>query len=157
MMLRAKMPIGGRLALRRFFAAVATVPKANVPAAGARFVVEEDKDGNALADPILVAKVDGAFFAIDATCPHMNKSMEKGKILENNGDAPQIQCPLHNSRFDMKTGACIQWVTGVLGFESKMVSGVARKVGGEKRDIKAYRVIENDDGTLTIDDGLSSN
>ena len=118
--------------------------------------MEVDKDGKALEEPILVAKVNDSFFAIDATCPHMRKSMEKGKIIEPNGNAPELQCPVHNSRFNLKTGACTQWVTGVLGFESKMVSGLARKVGGERRDVAAYRVIENEDGTLTIDDELST-
>lgn len=70
-MLRAPLTPTGRLAARRFFASVATVQKADIPGVGGRFVVEEDSKGNALVDPILVVPVDGSFYAIDATCPHI--------------------------------------------------------------------------------------
>jgi nitrite reductase/ring-hydroxylating ferredoxin subunit len=149
-MLRAPLTPTGRLAARHFFSSIATVQKADVPPPGGRFVIEEDRDGNALKDPILVVSVDNAWYAIDATCPHMKKSMEKGSIVTD-GDTPQIQCPIHNSRFSLKTGVCTQWVTGVLGYDNKLASGLARKVGGEKQNVKAYSVVENDDGSLTID------
>lgn len=150
-MLRAPLTPTGRLAARHFFSSIATVAKADVPSPGGRFIIEADKDGNVLKDPILVVSVDNAWYAIDATCPHMNKSMEKGSIVNEGGETPQLQCPIHNSRFSLKTGVCTQWVTGVLGYENKLASGLARKVGGEKQNVTAYNVIENDDGTLTID------
>lgn len=119
-------------------------------------MVEEDAEGNALVDPILVVPVNNSWYAIDATCPHMKQYMTKGKVIvEDNPDEPLFQCPLHNSQFSLKTGVCKQWVTGALGYDNRIVSGLAQKVGGEKRDIKAYRVIENEDGTLTIEDGAS--
>lgn len=117
--------------------------------------MEQDNDGNRLKEPILVVPVNGTFYAIDATCPHMSKSMENGKVVDDNPDDPQFQCPLHNSRFSLKTGVCTQWVTGALGYDNSVVSSLAQKVGGEKRNITAYRVIENEDGSLTIDNDLS--
>jgi len=154
-MLRAPLTPTGRLVGRHFFATVATVQKADVPSPGGRFVVEEDTEGNALKDPILVMPINDTWYAIDATCPHMGKSMEKGKIVDDDPLNPQLQCPIHNSRFSLKTGVCTQWVTGVLGFDNKVVSGLAQKVGGERRNIKAYIVIQNEDGTLTIEDAVS--
>jgi nitrite reductase/ring-hydroxylating ferredoxin subunit len=132
----------------RFFAAVATVAKAEVPSPGGRFIVEEGISGDALKEPILVANVDGTFYAIESTCPHMNKSLEKGRIV----DGAEIVCPIHNSRFSLTTGECTKWVTGVMGHESKLVSSLARRVGGEKRDLETFKVVKNDDGSLTIED-----
>lgn len=143
----------GRLGLRHFFSSIATIEKQNVPSIGDKLVVEQDDEGNALKEPILVVPVAGHFYAIDATCPHMSKSMERGKVIDDDPSNPQFQCPLHNSRFSLKTGQCTQWVTGALGYDNTVVSSLAQKVGGERRDVKAYRVVENDDGSLTIEDG----
>ena len=41
-------------------------------------------------------------------------------------------------------------MTGALGVKNSFVSGLMGKVGGEKQDIKAYSVTENEDGSLTI-------
>ena len=141
----------------RAFASVATVPKSLVPVNNDdRVVLEDDGAGQPLRDPILVARVQDTYYAIEATCPHMNKPLEKGKLLADVGDNPEIRCPIHNTRFDLKTGACTQWVTGVLGYESKLVGGLARKVGGNQRDLQAYTVKENDDGSLTILDNAAA-
>ena len=131
---------------RGFAAAVATVSKDQVPPADQDRVVVNDAQGN----PILVAKVHDTFYAVEATCPHMNKSMEKGKILTDQPDGPEIRCRFHNSRFSLKTGKCTQWVTGAFGVDSSVVGGLAQKVGGEKRNVRAFQVIANEDGSLTI-------
>ncbi|MEK6982724.1 MAG: FAD-dependent oxidoreductase [Candidatus Micrarchaeota archaeon] len=47
-------------------------------------------------------KMDGAYYAIDNTCTHAGGSLCDGTI-ENGA----IQCPLHNARFDIKTGAVL--------------------------------------------------
>ena len=59
--------------------------------------------------PILVTKVAGSFYAVDATCPHLNLPMKKGKISVKDGQ-PTLTCNFHNSCFEMKTGRCTQWV-----------------------------------------------
>jgi len=149
------LPTARRLAFlsKRPLASVASVPKDNVPAKdGARIVVTKTQDEN---HPILVAKVGDTLYAFDATCPHMGKSMEKGMILTGDkaaGPDPEIKCRFHNTRFNMKTGVCTKWVTGVFGFDNQLVSGVAQKVGGEKQNITAYQVTTNEDGSLTISD-----
>jgi 3-phenylpropionate/trans-cinnamate dioxygenase ferredoxin subunit len=43
---------------------------------------------------------DGEFFAIDDACTHEEASLSDGDLLGR-----EIQCPLHNSRFDLATGA----------------------------------------------------
>jgi nitrite reductase/ring-hydroxylating ferredoxin subunit len=51
-------------------------------------------------DAITVFREGDAFFALDDTCPHEKASLADG-WLENG----EIECPLHQSRFSLKTGA----------------------------------------------------
>ena len=48
---------------------------------------------------ILLSNVDGNYFAIDETCPHAGGSLSEGLI-----DGIEVECPLHGSRFNLKTG-----------------------------------------------------
>ena len=99
--------------------------------------------------PILVTKVAGTYYAVDATCPHLNLPMKKGKITVENGQ-PTLTCSFHNSCFEMKSGKCTKWVTGALGNENEFISGVMSSLGSEQKDITAYQVSEENDGSLTI-------
>ena len=49
--------------------------------------------------PIAVFNVDGEFFAIDDTCTHQDASLADGWL-----DGCAIECPLHASCFDLRTG-----------------------------------------------------
>jgi 3-phenylpropionate/trans-cinnamate dioxygenase ferredoxin subunit len=51
-------------------------------------------------EPVCVARVDDQVFAIGDTCSHANVSLSEGEI-----DGFDIECWLHGSRFDMRTGA----------------------------------------------------
>ena len=51
-------------------------------------------------DAITVFREGDSFYALDDTCPHEKASLGEG-WLENG----EIECPLHQSRFSLKTGA----------------------------------------------------
>ena len=51
---------------------------------------------------ILIANVDGAYFAISNKCTHLGGSLAKGAI-----DGSVIRCPKHGARFDVKTGKAV--------------------------------------------------
>ena len=53
---------------------------------------------------ILVANLGGEFYAMRAKCNHMGGPLDKG-TLENN----VVTCPLHGSKWDVKTGALVQY------------------------------------------------
>ena len=147
-----------RLAGRRSMAVVATVPKDRVPLNnGDRLLIDTTDNGDSkkpLKDPILLAKVQDQFYAIHSICPHMKKSMEKAKIFTDEGPDPILRCRIHNSRFNMRTGQCVKWVTGVVGYDNALVGNLAARVGGEKQDIPAYSVQVQEDGSLVIDDEI---
>lgn len=48
---------------------------------------------------ILLANVDGSFFAMPDRCPHMGGSLAEGKLADG-----RITCPNHHAVFDVKTG-----------------------------------------------------
>ncbi|MCR4347732.1 MAG: non-heme iron oxygenase ferredoxin subunit [Sulfuricaulis sp.] len=48
---------------------------------------------------ILLANVDGSYYATDDTCTHEESSLSKGFLK---GDT--VKCPLHGSRFNLRTG-----------------------------------------------------
>lgn len=48
---------------------------------------------------ILVANVDGRFYAADDTCTHEDASLSTGALR-----GAHVTCPLHGSRFDLRTG-----------------------------------------------------
>ncbi len=51
---------------------------------------------------ILLANVDGRYYATDDTCTHEDASLATGSLK---GD--RVKCPLHGSRFDLRTGAAL--------------------------------------------------
>ncbi len=51
---------------------------------------------------ILVANLDGEYFAIDNKCSHLGGSLAKG---EQEGSI--VTCPRHGAEFDLKTGSAV--------------------------------------------------
>ena len=48
---------------------------------------------------VLVANVDGIFYATDDTCTHEDASLSSGALR-----GELVKCPLHGSRFSLRTG-----------------------------------------------------
>src|SRR6266702_2080769 len=51
---------------------------------------------------IVLANVDGAFYALRDVCGHRNAPLSKGRL-----DGCVIECPLHFAQFDVRTGKLI--------------------------------------------------
>ena len=49
---------------------------------------------------VLVANVEGTFYAVSNTCTHMGGHLAQGEL-----DGFVVRCPRHGSRFDVRTGA----------------------------------------------------
>ncbi len=48
---------------------------------------------------VLVANVDGEFYALRDACGHRHEPLSKGKL-----DGHVVECPLHFATFDVRTG-----------------------------------------------------
>jgi nitrite reductase/ring-hydroxylating ferredoxin subunit len=49
---------------------------------------------------LLLAKVDGAYYATQRNCPHLGFNLCRGKVEDHT-----VVCPLRKGRFDLVTGA----------------------------------------------------
>jgi 3-phenylpropionate/trans-cinnamate dioxygenase ferredoxin subunit len=52
-----------------------------------------------LAQPLAVARSGDEFFCIDDTCSHQDAALSDGWVEDG-----CVECPLHESRFDLRTG-----------------------------------------------------
>ena len=50
-------------------------------------------------DSVLLANLEGKFYAIGEECSHAAGSLSEGYVEEG-----QVECPVHGSLFDLKTG-----------------------------------------------------
>lgn len=50
-------------------------------------------------EEILVANLDGKYYAINNVCTHVGGPLDEGRM-----QGTEVQCPWHGSRFDMRTG-----------------------------------------------------
>jgi nitrite reductase/ring-hydroxylating ferredoxin subunit len=56
---------------------------------------------------ILLARVNGKYYAAAGRCPHMKGMLANGKLK-----GTVVTCPVHGSRFDLKDGKVVRWVQG---------------------------------------------
>ncbi len=54
-------------------------------------------------DAILLANVAGTIYATDDTCTHEDASLATGAL-----DGDRVKCPLHGSRFCLRTGQALE-------------------------------------------------
>lgn len=78
---------------------------------------------------ILLAKVDGSYYAVSNNCPHMNGDLSMGTL-----EGTVITCPRHGSQFDIREGANIRWLKG-----SGLFSAVGKALKPPK-PLKTYKV-----------------
>ena len=52
---------------------------------------------------IALFNVNGAFHAIDNTCPHSRGPLAEGRLA-----GVRVTCPWHGSQFDVTTGKCLR-------------------------------------------------
>ena len=52
---------------------------------------------------VLLANVDGSYYAIANTCTHAGGSLAKGSL-----DGSIVTCPRHGAQFDLKTGMAVR-------------------------------------------------
>ena len=52
---------------------------------------------------VMIANVDGSFYALPNRCTHVGGPLGKGRLVGS-----VVTCPLHGSQFDVKTGAVLR-------------------------------------------------
>lgn len=54
---------------------------------------------------IVLYHLTEGFFATQASCTHVFAPLARGKIIDDR----KVQCPFHRARFDIRTGAVVEW------------------------------------------------
>ncbi|MGD0057582.1 MAG: Rieske 2Fe-2S domain-containing protein [Methanomassiliicoccales archaeon] len=76
---------------------------------------------------VLVANVNGSFYAIREKCSHKGGDLAKGKLI-----GYTVRCPVHGSEFDLRTG--------------QVVKNVRIPFIGKAADLKVFKVsVEGED------------
>ena len=52
---------------------------------------------------ILIANVNGSYYSTDNRCTHVGGPLARGKLV-----GYVVECPLHGSQFDVRTGAVVR-------------------------------------------------
>jgi nitrite reductase/ring-hydroxylating ferredoxin subunit len=86
---------------------------------------------------VLVANVEGKYYAASDRCPHANASLSMGKL-----DGTTAVCPLHFARFNIITGELLSRpvemeLGGVSGLPPEFIQTMAR-IGEIVSKIKTY-------------------
>ena len=66
---------------------------------------------------ILVANMDGKYFAMDDTCTHKGASLSEGTL-----ESSTVTCPWHGSTWDCKTGKLMDFATKLKDLASYKVA-----------------------------------
>jgi 3-phenylpropionate/trans-cinnamate dioxygenase ferredoxin subunit len=81
---------------------------------------------------LVLANVDGRFWAMDGICSHKGGRLAQGKLQGVN-----VICPVHHSTYDVRTG--------------KVVSNVKIPLIGKASDLRVYNVVmEGDDVSVDV-------
>ena len=56
---------------------------------------------------ILIARIEGKYYAAQNKCPHLGGDLSKGKL-----EGTVITCPRHGSQFDLTDGSVVRWLKG---------------------------------------------
>lgn len=67
---------------------------------------------------IAVFNAPTGWFALDAACPHQGGPLADGLVSDN-----CVACPLHDRRFDLRTGECLSGDEGVAAHRVEVREG----------------------------------
>ena len=100
--------------------------------------------------PVIVALVDGTLHAAWNHCPHLGFSLAKGPGGTRFADG-EVQCPWHNSRFNLCTGENLDWAPGFAGVTMPRWSAKVIALGRKPAPLTTYPVtVEGEDVFVEI-------
>jgi len=94
---------------------------------------------------VLVIRSGDTFYAVANKCAHLGLPLAGGKVEEDT-----ITCPFHGSRFSLKTGENLDWVTGVAGVRMPGWSRRLLELGKKPAPLPTFKVIV-EDGKLYLE------
>lgn len=88
---------------------------------------------------VIVTRVRGQLRAFSAKCPHVGLSLAKGHVEDGT-----IRCPWHGSRFDMLTGANLDWTNSFAGRPMPQWTHRLLSMGKKPAPLQMFEATEKD-------------
>lgn len=89
---------------------------------------------------ILVARINGKYYAVQNKCPHMGGDLSRGRL-----EGSVVTCPRHSSQFNLTDGSVVRWMKG-----SGLISTIGKLVKSP-RNLITYKVeVEGQDIRVEI-------
>lgn len=91
---------------------------------------------------ILLARVNGNYYAVANRCPHMKGDLSAGKLDRN-----IVTCPRHGSQFDVRSGQVVRWLKG-----AGLMASVGKAIKSPK-SLQTYKVkVEGENIMVEVQD-----
>ena len=89
---------------------------------------------------ILVARIEGRYYAAQNKCPHFGGDLSKGKL-----EGSIITCPRHGSQFNVADGSVVRWLKG-----TGLISSIGKILKSPRKLITYNTKIEGEDILVEI-------
>ncbi|NDJ52311.1 MAG: Rieske 2Fe-2S domain-containing protein [Chloroflexi bacterium] len=109
------------------------------------FQEEKLYEVKAMGQSYVVGRVGDRYCAATNVCPHLNLPLAGGKF-----SAGVLECPWHNSVFDLCSGKNQDWVRGLVGIRLPDWSRDLVKLGRQPADLTTFNIVE-ENGELFIE------
>lgn len=83
---------------------------------------------------ILIARIEGKYYAVQNKCPHLGGDLSAGKLAGG-----VVTCPRHGSQFNLTDGSLVSW-TGGAGLISSIARTSIVKLIKRPRNLITYKV-----------------
>jgi nitrite reductase/ring-hydroxylating ferredoxin subunit len=93
---------------------------------------------------LVVAVARGEICAARNRCPHLGLSLTTGPGGIRYADG-EVTCPWHNSRFDLASGANLDWAPGFAGIDMPRWTHRLIALGRKPTPLTTYDVVVEDD------------
>ena len=104
-------------------------------------VLTAQAGGNSL----ILSRVGGKVCAVENKCPHFGLPLARGKVVDGS-----IRCPWHGSRFDLCSGANLDWVNSVAGLPLPQWSRGLVAMGKQPAPLRRFEVAEEDGAVFLL-------
>ena len=105
----------------------------------ADIAIGEKKSVNVEGTKLIIYRLQDGFYATQSSCTHLFAPLTRGKII----DDCKVQCPFHRARFDIRSGAVVDWANFPPGVQ--LLNGLRGK-----KALKTYRV-QIADGNVQVE------
>ena len=89
---------------------------------------------------ILVARIEGKYYATKNKCPHFGGDLSKGKL-----EGSIVTCPRHGSQFNITDGSVVRWLKG-----TGLISSIGKTLKSPQKLITYNTKIEGQDIMVEI-------